>query len=63
MAEGAFSRLVPSTDTKKVFYAQDDEIYEMELSGEKKKTKVAFAVTVTVDHRGEWGRCSTSAGA
>ena len=54
VADGAFAGLVPAADTKKVFYAQDGEIYQMELSGEKKKTKIPVNVTVKVDSRVEW---------
>jgi tricorn protease len=40
VADGVFASLAPTKDRKKVFYAQDGEIYQMELAGEKKKTRV-----------------------
>ena len=54
VADGAFSGLTPAADTKKVFYTQDGEIYQMDLSGEKKKTRIPVNVTVKVDTRVEW---------
>jgi len=54
VTDGAFSGLAPTADTKKVFYTQDGDIYQMELSGEKKKTKIPVNVTVKVDSRVEW---------
>jgi tricorn protease len=56
VSDGAFAGLVPTHDRKKVFYTQDEEIYQMELSGEKKKTKIPFAVSVRVDQRTEWAQ-------
>jgi len=54
VADGAFAGLASTADTKKAFYLQDGELYQMELSGEKKKTKINTAVTVKVDNRVEW---------
>jgi tricorn protease len=54
VADGQFPGLVASGDRKKVFFTQDGEIQQMELTGDKKKSKVAFNVTVKVDHRAEW---------
>jgi tricorn protease len=54
VSEGAFAGLTPSGDRKKVFYTQDGDIYQMELSGERKKTKIEFTFTVKVDYRAEW---------
>ncbi len=54
VADGAFAGLTATADTKKVFYTQDGELYQMELSGEKKKTKINTAMTVKVDNRVEW---------
>lgn len=54
VTDGAFAGLAPTMDTKKVFYSQDGEIYQMELTGEKKKTKIPVTVTVKVDSRVEW---------
>ncbi len=54
VADGAFAGLAATADTKKVFYTQDGELYQMDLAAEKKKTKIDTAVTVKVDNRVEW---------
>ena len=54
VADGPFAGLTPTWDRKKVFYAQDGGVYQMDLAGEKKKSKVAFTVTVAIDQRVEW---------
>jgi tricorn protease len=56
VTDGAFAGLTPTLDRKKVFYTQDGEIYQMELAGEKKKSRVAFALSVRVDQRVEWAQ-------
>ncbi len=40
VSDGAFAGLTATADAKKVFYTQDGELYQMELAGEKKKTKI-----------------------
>ncbi len=57
VSEGPFAGMIPTRDRKKVFYTQDGgEIYQMELSGQFKKTKIAFDVTTRVDQRAEWAQ-------
>jgi tricorn protease len=57
VSEGPFAGMTPTRDRKKVFYTQDSgEIYQMELSGQFKKTRVAFDVTTRVDQRAEWAQ-------
>jgi tricorn protease len=56
VTEGAFAGLVPTYDRKKVFYTQDEEIYQMELSGERRKTRVPFTLAVKIDQRAEWAQ-------
>ena len=56
VADGAFANLTPTGDRKKVFYAQDGEVHQMPLSGDKKKSKVAFGFSVLVDKRAEWAQ-------
>jgi tricorn protease len=56
VSDGAFANLSPTRDRKKVFYAQDGEVYQMELAGEKKKTRVEFTVSVRLDRRAEWAQ-------
>ena len=56
VADGVFANLTPTRDRKKVFYAQDGEVYQMELAGEKKKTRVEFTLSIAVDRRAEWAQ-------
>jgi tricorn protease len=56
VTEGAFAGLIPTHDRKKVFYTQDEEIYQMELSGERRKTRVPFTLAVKIDQRAEWAQ-------
>jgi len=63
VTDGVFAGMRPTKDRKKLFYAQDGEVYQMEMTGDRKKSRVEFAVSVRVDHRAQWRRCSTSAGA
>jgi tricorn protease len=56
VSDGVFANLTPTRDRKKVFYAQDGEVYQMELAGEKKKSRVEFSVAVNVDRRAEWAQ-------
>jgi tricorn protease len=54
VSDGAFGGLTATADAKKVFYLQDGELYQMEMAGEKRKTKINTAVTVKIDNRVEW---------
>jgi tricorn protease len=54
VSDGAFAGLTATADAKRVFYTQEGELYQMELAGEKKKTKINTAVTVKIDNRVEW---------
>lgn len=56
VSDGAFAGLTPTKDRKKVFYAQDGEVYQMDLGGEKKKSRIEFTVSVRVDRRAEWAQ-------
>jgi hypothetical protein len=53
VSDGLFANLTPTKDRKKVFYAQDGEVYQMDLAGEKKKTRVEFALAVGVRQRSD----------
>ena len=54
LSEGAFAGIQPSGDRRKVFYTQDNEIWQMDMSGERRKSRVAFTLSVEVDQREEW---------
>jgi tricorn protease len=56
VSEGPFLGLTPTGDRKKVFYTQNQDVYQMELSGQYRKTPVTFAFSVKVDQRAEWAQ-------
>ena len=56
ISEGPFQGLKPTHDRKKVFYSQNQDIYQMELSGQFRKTQVPFQFSVKVDQRTEWAQ-------
>ena len=56
VSEGPFLGLTPTRDRKKVFYSQAGDIYQMELSGQYRKTPVPFEFSVKVDQRAEWAQ-------
>ena len=54
ITDGAFAGLQPSGDRRKVFFTQDNEIWQMEMAGERRRSRVAFELAVKVDQRAEW---------
>ncbi|MEX2271000.1 MAG: S41 family peptidase [Vicinamibacterales bacterium] len=56
LTDGAFQGLTPTADRRKVFYTQANELWQMEMSGERRKTRVPFEATVRVDTRDEWAQ-------
>jgi len=56
LTDGAFQGLTPTQDRRKVFYVQDGDLYQMEMSGQYRKTKVNFTLNVSVDKRAEWAQ-------
>jgi tricorn protease len=56
LTDGAFQGLTPTKDRRKVFYTQNQDIYQMEMSGQYRKTQVSFAFSVKVDQRDEWAQ-------
>jgi tricorn protease len=56
VTDGAFQGLQPTQDRRKVFYTQDGDLYQMEMTGQYRKTKVNFTLNVTVDKRTEWAQ-------
>ncbi len=53
---GAFQGLMPTADRRLVFYQQTDELWKMEMSGQHRRTRVPFEVTVRIDQRVEWAQ-------
>jgi tricorn protease len=56
ISDGPFQGLTPTRDRRKVFYTQNQDIYQMELTGERRKTQINFAFSVKVDQRAEWAQ-------
>ncbi len=56
VVEGAFAGMRPSGDRRKVFYTENDAVYQMPITGDRKKTKVAFTLAVRADKRTEWAQ-------
>ena len=56
ISDGPFAGITPTQDRRKVFYRQGEDIYQMELTGERRKTQVNFAFSVKVDQRAEWAQ-------
>ena len=56
ISDGPFQGLTPTKDRRRVFYTQNQDIYQMELTGERRKTQVNFEFSVKVDQRAEWAQ-------
>lgn len=56
LSAGVFANLVATSDRRRVFYAENGEIWQMEMTGQRRKTRVPFTVTVRVDEREEWAQ-------
>jgi tricorn protease len=56
LTDGTFQGLQPTQDRRKVFYMQDGDLYQMEMTGQYRKTKINFTVNVTVDKQAEWAQ-------
>jgi tricorn protease len=56
ITDGAFAGLTPTYDRRKVFYTQDNELWQMEMSGDRRKSRVPFEFSVRVDQRAEWAQ-------
>ena len=56
LTDGAFQGMTPTADRRKLFYTQQNELWQMEMSGERRKTRVPFEATVRVDKREEWAQ-------
>jgi tricorn protease len=56
LAPGAFAGLTPTADRRRVFYTESNGLWQMEMAGQRRKTRVTFDVTVQVDERAEWAQ-------
>jgi len=56
LVAGAFNGLVPTADRRKVFFTENNELFGMEMTGQRRRTRVTFTVNVRVDQRQEWAQ-------
>lgn len=56
LVAGAFNGLVPTADRRKVFFTENNELFGMEMAGQRRRTRVSFTVNVRVDQRQEWAQ-------
>ena len=56
LAAVAFQGLTPTADRRRVFFTDNNELWGMEMSGQRRRTRVAFSVNVRVDQRDEWAQ-------
>ena len=56
LVAGAYQGLTPTTDRRRVFFSEDNELWGMELAGQRRRTRVTFAVNVRIDQRQEWAQ-------
>ncbi len=56
LAAGAFAGLTPTADRRRVFFTENNELWHMEMTGQRRRTRVPFTVNVRVDQRQEWAQ-------
>jgi tricorn protease len=56
LADGAFAGMAPTADRRTLFFEQDNGLWKMEMSGQRRRTRVTFDLAVRVDQREEWAQ-------
>jgi len=56
LVAGAYQGLTPTADRRRVFFTENNELWGMELAGQRRRTRVAFSVNVRIDQRQEWAQ-------
>jgi tricorn protease len=56
LVAGAFAGMVPTADRRKVFFTENNELFGMEMTGQRRRTRVSFTVNVRIDQRQEWAQ-------
>jgi tricorn protease len=56
LVAGAFAGMTPTTDRRRIFFTENNELWGMELAGQRRRTRVTYTVTVRVDEREEWAQ-------
>lgn len=56
LVAGAFQGLTPTLDRRKALFTEQGELWQIELTGQRRRTRVPFTVSVRVDEREEWAQ-------
>ncbi|HUF49168.1 MAG TPA: S41 family peptidase [Vicinamibacterales bacterium] len=56
LVAGPFQNMTPTADRRTLFYSQQGEVWKMEMSGQRRRTRVPFEFSVQVDRRAEWAQ-------
>ena len=56
LVAGAYAGMTPTADRRRIFFTENNELWGMELTGQRRRTRVAFTVNVRVDERDEWAQ-------
>lgn len=56
LVAGAFAGMTPTADRRRIFFTENNELWGMELAGQRRRTRVAYNLTVRVDEREEWAQ-------
>ena len=56
IVNGAFAGMTPSADRRRIFFTEQNELWQMEMTGQRRRTRVPVNVTVRVDEREEWAQ-------
>ena len=56
LVAGAFQGMTPTLDRRRAFFTEGGELWQIELTGQRRRTRVPFTVTVRVDEREEWAQ-------
>ena len=56
LVAGAFAGMTPTADRRRIFFTEQGELWQMEMTGQRRRTRVPVSVTVKVDRREEWAQ-------
>jgi tricorn protease len=56
LVAGTFAGMTATADRRRIFFTENNELWGMELAGQRRRTRVTYTVTVRVDERDEWAQ-------
>lgn len=56
LVTGAFNGITPTADRRKIYFTENNELWGMEMTGQRRRARVPFTVNVRVDQRDEWAQ-------